>query len=377
MTKSPWVAKIQSALCELANEYDPSVPETTFIFHPLYRVGVSEKSSKNIEQIFGESLLGRFRNYSGNLKKMDWLKYVGRTFKVRLPSDSIIFFRDDKEGVIIASHERQIVLKMFFSESHIGLLEEEIRALQSFEGTAFSPYVPKLLNHGRTSNGGQWLVTSFCSNTKALTNHQDHEKFILKNFSTIVMPAMTEFYKAYDPKVSPIDTWIKEALVRTENHPSRKKLTILIKKIALQAKKHHEYEVVESQIHHDLHAGNILIDEKQTVIIDWEGRVRGLVLIDILDFSRRFLQRHFYERMLFNLFMRGLLRKPPELVQRSFEYYQNWAWSNFRANIPMGSERLSFMIYAVERALILHEKRLVDRFKDKRGIEFNILKAIK
>ena len=376
MTKSPWVVKIQAALSELASEFDSSLPETTFVFHPLYRVGVSEKSVENIEKIFGKSFLGRLRHYSGNLKKMDWLKYGRKKFVARLPSDSIIFFRSDKEGVIVASHEKQIAFKIFFDGPHIELLEEEIRTLKSFENTSFSPYVAKLLADGRTRNGGRWLVTNFCSNSEALTSRPHHERYLLRYFPMIVMPAMTQFYQSFSPRILSLERWLLETHYRIERHPSRKKLEVLIKKIAELSREFPDYEVVESRIHHDLHAGNILIDDNQTIIIDWEGSVRGLVLIDVFDFTRRFLQKSLWDKWHFSLYMRGIVKEPPILIKRSLRFYRNWSLINFKINIAPGSARLTFMIYAVERALILHELRGLDRFKDRKGIESWILKAV-
>lgn len=373
MTKSSsWIAQIQLALEELAAEYDPSVPEATFVFHPLYRVGVSENSYSSIEKIFGKSFLGRFRHYSGNLKKLDWAKYVFKRFIAKLPSDSIVFFRDDKEGVIIASHEKNFALKMFFNKAHISLLEEEIKTLKDFKTTSFSPYVAKLLGEGTTSNGGRWLVTSFCSNSLALTNRRDHVKYLLQHFPLIVMPPMTEFYRTFSPRIIPVNSWINEAFTRAEGHPSRNKIETLLRKISQEAVRFPGYAVIESKIHHDLHAGNILIDDNQTIIIDWEGQVRGLVLVDILDFSRRYLQKSIWAKFCFWLFMKGILKEPSSLVKKSLSFYRNWNLVNYEVRLADDSGRLSFMIYAVERALILFEKRKVDRFNDRNGFENKI-----
>lgn len=373
MTKPAWVSKIQQALHELAMEYDPSAPESTFVFHPLYRVGVSEHSYQNIENTFGKSFFGRFRHNLGNLKKIDWLLYSRKKFVARLPSDSIIFFRSDKEGVIIVSQEKNIALKMFFDEAHIHNLDEEIKSLRSFEKTSFAPYAAQVLGDGTTSNGGRWLVTSYCSNSWALTNRPYHEKFLLRYFPNFVMPPLTHLYKSYQPRKIPVETWIREAHERSINHPSRKKIESALKKISKLSAQSPGYEVLESRIHHDLHAGNILLDDNQIIIIDWELEVRGLVLVDIFDFARRYLQRHFLARIAFQFYLLGILKEPPMLIKRTLKFYRNWSLVNFKMNIPVGSEKLTFLVYAIERSLIYFEQRKLDRLKDRKGFEKRIV----
>ncbi|WP_408098748.1 phosphotransferase [Peredibacter sp. HCB2-198] len=355
-------------------EYDPSAPESTFIFHPLYRVGVSEHSFENIEKTFGKSFFGRFRHNIGNLKKVDWLLYARKKFVARLPSDSIIFFRSDKEGVIIVSHEKNIALKMFFDESHILNLDEEIKSLKGFETTSFAPYVAKILGEGTTSNGGRWLVTTYCSNSWAITNRAHHEKFLLRYFPLFVMPPLTELYKSHGPRKITVETWIREAHERSLNHPARKEIEKTLKKITKLAAQNPGYEVLESRIHHDLHAGNILLDDNQIIIIDWELEVRGLVLVDILDFARRYLQRNFFTRMAFQFYLKGLFREPPKLILKNLSSYRNWALVNFKMNVPIGSEKLTFLVYAIERSLIYFEKRQLNRLKDRKGFERRIVK---
>lgn len=376
MTTPKWISCLEVALCELAQQYDPEATATAFAFHPFYRVGVAEESYDHLEKIFGKSCLGRLKHYSGNLARLDWPKFVGKKLRIPLPKDSIIFFKDDKEGVIAASHEKQVVLKLFFKPESVELLEKEIDTLKSIMNTSFAPYSAQLLAEGTTSNGARWFVSNFCSNTLSIKNHPFPERFLLESFPQMIMPAMTEFYKAYPHKVWTIHEWITRAADRIEVHPSKELLTKFLEAIKLEAQKFPQYEVLHGHIHHDLHAGNILRDEKQMVIIDWEGNVQGLVLVDIWDFSRRYIRAHKLVGVMFWLYLEGVVKEPPKLVREGLEFYRQWMKENFQAEVPRGSEKLSLLLYVLERTLIIYEIRGLDRLKDRQGFEARILAAL-
>ncbi|MCM2351362.1 MAG: phosphotransferase [Bacteriovoracaceae bacterium] len=376
MTAPQWISCLEKALCELAQEYDPTAGPTTFAFHPFYRVGVAKDSFDHIEKVFGKSCTGRLKHYSGNLARLDWPKFVGKKWQVPLPKDSIIFFKDDKEGVIVASHEKQIVLKLFFNPQSVELLEKEIETLKSIMQTSFAPYSVQLLAEGTTSNGARWFVSNFCSNTLSIKNRPFPERFLLEQFPQMIMPAMTEFYKAHPYEVTPVSRWIERAQMRIQNHPSKRQLEKLLNLIKTEAQKFPQYEVLHAHIHHDLHAGNILVDEKQMVIIDWEGNVRGLVLVDIWDFSRRYIRAHKLARFMFWLYLKGIVKGPPQLVKKSMDFYRQWMAENFKAQVPEGSERLSLLLYVLERTLIIYELRGLNRLKDRKGFEAQSLGAL-
>lgn len=376
MNQSPWIDRVQAALDELAQEYDPSLPKTNFKFHPLYRVGVSAESSENLKKIFGYSMLGRIRHYSGNIFKLDWIKNSRLIFSARIPSDSVIFFREDKEGLIIASLKREVVLKIFFSNKYINLLNQEIETLKRIKGTDFEAHTANLIFDGKTSGGGRWLITKFYANTNSIKNRLFHEKYLLQNLEKIVMPAMTSFYKNFEPQIQDLKDWIIEAKIRIQTHPEKSELVKLLSVIENEEVIFSEYQLVKAIIHHDLHAGNILMNQNQAVIIDWEGAILGPVLIDVLDFSRRYIMRNKIIKFTFFQFLKGKCNLPPHLIGMSLNFYRKWMKDSFGATIPEGSEKLSFYVYTLERILILHELRNMNRVEDKSGFEAQILSSL-
>lgn len=354
MDRAQWLEKVRIAL----EEINLSSSESVFKLHPLYRAGISRNSRKGIEAIFGES-------YSGlkNLRKLDWL--TAPSFRGKLPEDSVIFFRDDKEGLIAASYEKQFAFKIFFSEPYIGPLEAEIRTLKKIQETEFAQYAPKILNEGRTANGGRWLLTSFCPNRLNPQNKKLPEAYLLDELFPTILPALFKFYKGFNPEKIKLSDWLNEAEGRIKNHPEPDKLKILLNYIKTQIEHYGDFEVIRSNIHHDIHSGNILMSERNITIIDWESEVRGLILVDIFDFWRRYIQKK-----------KLPVLNPPKIIQNSFDQYREWMKTNFDVAIPQEAFKLHAAIYALERALLLFEKRRVNRLKDLSGMEYKILKAI-
>lgn len=359
--------EVIEAISEIMEKVDPSVEENTFTFNSLYRVGMGPEGALSIPRIFGASKSRRLLQFAENLRKV---KKPFKSFEARLPADSVIFYRTDKKGLIVASPKKDLVLKIFLDKPHIPLLQDEIRTLEHLQTTEFAPFAAKLKSYGEN-----WIVTNFSGNSKALQGMRNPEKYLIENYVSLLLPAMNLFYKAHPWRVMSLQEWIASACARMSAHPSKDLLQKLVDRIEKESQKFSDYQVLEGSIHHDLHAGNILLDENQVTIIDWEGGTRGLILIDILDFSRRYINRHKMVGQQFWKFIAGK-GELPNSVSTSFKNYANWSKETFNAHVPKGSERLTIYIYVIERSLLLYEKRKVDRLKDKSSFEFKMLEAV-
>lgn len=371
MKQEDWALEIIEALEEL-QLFQVERPYPTFKIHPLYQVGTTVKSKENIKHIFGKAWFTRTKQRVRNLRKRN--SFI---FTAPLPKDSVIFFRPNKQGIIIASLEQRQVLKIFLDESFKYLLDEEVNFLNRIQSTSFSQYTTKLIAEGTSSNGARWLLSEYRSNIHSLKNRPQKDKYILENLYSLLMPAMTEFYKLHSPKVLKLEDWVKHAQKRVQQHPSKEKLQLIIHAIQAESRAFEVYEVIESCIHLDLHAGNILLSEQNLTIIDWEGVLRALTIIDIFDFSRRYIASRAMIKRVFWKFIQKKSSQLPELLKTSFEEYRDWAKENFGAVVPAESARITYFIYALERSLLLYELRAVDRLKDRQGFEFLVSEAIK
>ena len=78
---------------------------------------------------------------------------------------------------------------------------------------------------------------------------------------------------------------------------------------------------------------------------------------------------------MFWLYLKGIVKGLPKLVKKSMDFYRQWMAGNFLAQVPEGSERLSMLLYVLERTLIIYELRGLDRMKDKKGFEAQVMSS--
>ena len=358
MKNITWLKEVELALQELPDAFNVPEKEITFTFHSFFKVGVGPEAKSSLEHIFGKL------SWSQRISTFMRMK-AEPTYKLKapLPPDAVIHFRENKRGVIISSAQVGRVLKVFLDTKAIATLNDEISVLEKIGSTSFAPYSPKLITYGTTSQGARWHLTSFESNYEALGKKWLPDLYLIKNFDSLIMPKMTHYYLGHEFQVN-------EAKIRSQNHPAVKVLNQLLNEVQKEILKHPNYQVVEAQIHHDLHLGNILFDGQKTVIIDWEGGIKSLTIIDIVDFVRRYLNSFPISRLSFKLFLKGHCKTPPSKVRRAFAFYREWMKASFKAEVPNNSEKLSILVYVIERSLILFEKRGVNRLSDKRGFEY-------
>ena len=303
---------------------------------------------------------------------LEWAKVHAADLKLQ---DMELHWRHHKKGFIAISRAKNMVLKIFLDPKDIERLDHEGTNLEMFQGGPFREHVPEYLGSGSTSQGAGWLLTTFCPDP-SFEKQKGIESFLLKHMDKYFYPAMTKLYTAHGFKTFPAEVWLKEAKSRAEKHPSQAVIKKLIAKIESELNTFPDYHVVETHIHHDLHKGNILSAEGRLTIIDWEGMIRGLVLVDTFDFPKRYLKKNKFQFFLFSLYLKGLLKHPPRAVRDFFSQFQEWAQAEFAATVPDGSLKVSFMIYVLERCLNTWEGRKVDRLKNKKDFEYKMLKSL-
>ena len=370
MKNKQWLTDILSGIEGLESKAWSGFERRKFYFHPFYRVGLSGQSTQSIEALFGKSRVGRFKNFRRNLRKFSWVRAPYLTIKASLPQDSVIFFQDKRQRMIIASPKEEKVLKISISESQLQLLNGEIALLKFLQKTPFKDHTAKLVDHGEN-----WIITSFCSNQDSLLNEKCPEALLLEKMHTLIMNPMQKFYQSYGEKKLGVKGWLAEVSKRIEKHPSREILENILQAITLQKKSLPELELLYVQLHFDLHAGNILRDGDTVSIIDWEVTTPGLVIIDYFDFYRRYLKVDPQENKAFWEFLKGNGEAPPKLrafIQKFIEWQKQ-----FDVLMPSGSERLVFFLYAIERSCIYFEKWGENRLSDRKGFEFKISQCVR
>lgn len=344
--------EIVSAVNEVISGIYPEITTTTFHFSRLYRVGMGKSARESIPLVFGDSLFWRLKLNLKNLRKKASFQEV----EMKLPTDALFFYRDDKEGLIIVCPRQNFILKIFRDPPHIVLLEREIKTLKLIAGSPFEKDSSKYLGDGITSNGARWVMTDFRSNTQSLKNHANFEKNWFEISYSEIMPRMAEFYKLNSPVTYSVNVWLNKNKDRVLAHPE---VTRLQKVLVEIEKLQDDSLLLDSINHYDLHTGNVLYagGDKYS-IIDWEGNYRSPVVIDAFDFLRRYLQKN-----------RSELSRFEALSDEVFKNYQSWLQKYFNLSVSMNAKKVHFLIYAVERTLFFWEIAKINRLEDKRAIE--------
>lgn len=365
MKEITWLDKIAEALKELRSDSWPKCSSVPVAFSPYYRVGLGPDAKKNLKYVFGDSFTGRFRNQIKNLRKFDWPKKSYRHVDLTLPSDSIVFYQDFRERLIIVSKDLDIVLKISVSKDQLSLLDGEVALMKELSSSKFAPYITEYVETGSSLHESRWIITRFKGNLHSLRNFPWPEQFLLQNIKPLILEPLVEFYKFKGVTEVTVGGWMKTLDSRL----------VLSPKIASEINRFSDFTLLNVQLHFDLHAGNLLYEDQKITFIDWEVTTRGLVLIDILDFYRRYLKTDSFEERKFWNFLDGQEDVPPKL-KKLFMDLNNWLDNHFQRSIPENALRLIFVLYAFERANIYYKKWNEVRLDDQKGFESKILSIL-
>lgn len=358
------MSKVKKALEEISPTIWGSHSEVELTFSRDFGVFCQKGSSNSIERMFG-----RNTRYKIFLKLRTYFK-TNQSIKLPVPSDAIVVSKLEKYRVIIASAKYKIVLKLCLTPDNDHLINNEIESFEKLKKSEFRPHINEVLSHGMTDNTVRWMAVSFNENYNSLSEISSPETYLFENASKYLC-LLKNFYEFNNPKKLSVEDWLQNARYYSLNHPSKEKLLKLLDKVEEQSLNYPGIELIETQLHFDLHKGNIL-QSKEITFIDWEMSTRGLMLVDMFDFYRRFIYTRAWEKFKFFLFMRGYLKTAPSSL-KSFFIRANESL-NLKSH-QVGTERLMTYIYVAERVILYHKFGEVDRLV-KKGFESDLLKKI-
>jgi len=291
---------------------------------------------------------------------------------ISISPDAIFYERENKDGFIFVSKEEDIVLKVFRESFAQERLLKEAKLLHSFKDSSFAPYVPKIKKSGKLNSGGFFLLTSYDEGSE-VGKIKSKELYMLKNFYKILGNAMSEFYRLNNAKAISLKEWIEKAKLRVKSHPSSSHLQKGLD--YLEVLQNDKLELISGLIHHDLHLGNLILTKESVKIIDWEGAFESLICVDMLDAYKRYVRKNKWENFLFKRFLKGA--RITKKLKEFMESFSSWQKEFFSLEVSNSDYKTYLVIQSIERSLIQYEMMRVDRMKDKKGFEFQVLKFIR
>ena len=185
---------------------------------------------------------------------------------------------------------------------------------------------------------------------------------------------MATFYHLNPWKKLTVSQWLSAAEFRVKIHPNQELLQKTLNQIKKVAGPSLGQELIEGKLHFDLHAGNILYNGKNVSLIDWEVSYPGLLLIDVFDAYRRYINKNSHARKRLIRYLEKQTPAPKELNTLNTEY-QSWVSKEFQAHSDLLSDRSILIIYAIERTLLYYERWQSNRLEDHHGFEKLVIES--
>jgi hypothetical protein len=287
-----------------------------------------------------------------------------------LPGDAIIHPRPAKQGLVVVSESSGRVLKLFHHPVFSELLKREASALKSYQGLS----APHFVAEGKTSQGAQWLLTSFCPNTAPFKAFSHPCQAIADRLESEIYPVLQEFYRTSGVTSVALGDWVQQAKLRAAGHPSAEKILQLIGKLEVEREFRPEIPLLKTKLHADLNENNIHRSNMGCSVIDWENQHEGLLLMDAFDlWARALMKRTFGKRIFLKRLSWGWALGGD--YERFLAGFLKWQQSQFQLSGETKFGRLYYIAYTIERILVLHETMKVDRFY-RRGLETRTWQAL-
>lgn len=199
-----------------------------------------------------------------------------------LPSDAVILPAEpSKKGAAVASRDAGLLLKATYAAEGV---RKEVEAWNVAGSAGIQEHVPRLIDHGTTTDGGFWLINEFVPNTVPI----DHPMNPLANpghgwsrwLRWKIMPAMQRFYEASGLEVVTPETWIdavRDALLR-EDMPEPLLRVLALAEAACRAGT--QGSIITAVLHKDLIPRHLHRHRDRWWLLDWGSTGRGIVCKD-------------------------------------------------------------------------------------------------
>lgn len=276
------------------------------------------------------------RNWSGarsGLKKVMSFSPLGRwsekkPARPRLPIDAVLLPVHD--GFVIASSAEQKALKIVHSTFARACLQREIDAQRAVREAAIEKYVPTLLDHGSTSAGSRWMVSTFVPNTNPLhaplRPRASRRQLWHRWLKDHVLPVLEHLYTVQGVQVLDADEVYARGQALMKGHPLASILDRLAELAGTARPSHGEQKYLRVFLHGDLRPKHIHRDGKQWWLIDWGMAERGDIVWEFLPWQRRQAQASKQSISTFWAWMRGDVEfaQLPKGLRRTLELFLKW-----------------------------------------------------
>lgn len=254
----------------------PNAGEERIWYHSSMNVYAAANSRRTYCALFGSypELRGGLRkkiNRFGNMiSRRHWEGPLPSP--LRIPGDSVLLSHG-KNGIIVASVNEGIVLKIVTNAGSFNHLDNEISAWSLAKDAGIDHYVPRIIDHGKTVNGYRWMVSELAPNFqpvhKPISPFSNVRKKWKKVLQKNIIPVLRTFYKSAGIDISQVDELFEEEVRKIDRMNGQASLQKAVRLIENAGTFKGDRMIARGTVHGDLVPGHLHTNGREWRLIDW------------------------------------------------------------------------------------------------------------
>lgn len=347
------------SLDELQHTWQTTKP-TRFVYHAYLGAYVPSLCSPELKYYFGQS---RSKTYWYYLKHL-MLRFKGQRFDditLNLPEDTVLFYRERREGLIACSRNNQKIVKLFPKEQGRPYLKNHIKTLYQLNLFTAPKATPELLSLGSTSTEATYLITSFSNEAVYGTRFASQDKKVYQDLFSHLAPSLADIYQTATTGQLSLSGYLRKQQLLATQHPSQIKINALITAVLNDPAYDPNMPLLTSFIHGDADSRNFAQNERGYVILDWEMQTYSLLHFDLFDLYTRYRKRKVFSDG-FRLF---------------FNRYADWQKMFFNTAPPTNAAYVFYLVYLIERISLAYNQENLDVLNQFLSLEAKIYRRLK
>ncbi|MBP6861960.1 MAG: phosphotransferase [Neisseriaceae bacterium] len=348
-----------ASLDELHDTWQTTTP-TRFVYHAYLSAYVPSLCSPELQYYLGPS---RYKVYTYYLKHLS-LKLRGKCLDditLDLPADTVLFYRERREGLIICSRHNQKILKLFPKEQGRPYLKNHIKTLYHLNLFTKPQSTPDLLSLGSTSTESIYLITSFTRHDIYGKRFVNQDKAVYQDLFSQLAPALADIYKTTTTGQLSLSGYLRKQQLLATQHPSQIKINALIMAVINDPAYDPHMPLLTSFIHGDADSRNFAKSQHGYVILDWEMQTYSLLHFDLFDLYTRYRKRKVFS----------------DTLRLFFERYAQWQNTFFHIAPPSNAAYIFYLVYLIERIALAYHQDNHDVLNQFLSLEAKIYRRLK
>lgn len=347
------------SLDELQDTWQDTEP-TRFVYHNHLCAYVPGLCHKELKYYFGQSRYKTFWYYLKHLRS----RLTGKRLNditLNLPKDTVLFYRERREGLIVCSRQNQKILKLFPKEQGRPYLKNHIKTLYQLKLFTSPHSAPEVLSIGSTSTETTYFITTFADQVMHGDRFVNQDKTVYQDLFSHLAPSLAHIYKTTTTGQLSLSGYLRKQQLLATQHPAQIQINALIRAATNDPAYNPHMPLLTSFIHGDADSRNFAKNDQGYVILDWEMQTYSLLHFDLFDLYTRYRKR--------KVFSDGL--------RLFFERYVDWQAQFFHIKPPSDAAYIFYLVFLIERISLSYSHEGINIMDQYLSLEARIYRRLK